>query len=75
MTSGAPSGKGFFLSEGYLDGLREGMIFLTRKADEGNSDYFFTKATLVQDKLSFIEFGGHFSGNSNPQVHSDENFS
>ena len=72
VTSGAPSGKGFFLSEGYLAGLREGMIFLTRKADEGNSDYFFTKATLVQDKLSFIEFGGYFSGNLNPKVHSDE---
>ena len=72
VTSRAPSGKGFFLSEGYLAGLREGMIFLTRKADEGNSDYFFTKATLVQDKLSFIEFGGYFSGNLNPQVHSDE---
>jgi predicted nucleic acid-binding Zn-ribbon protein len=72
VTSGAPSGKGFFLSEGYLAGLREGMIFLTRKADEGNSDYFFTKATLVQDRLSFIEFGGYFSGNLNPQVHSDE---
>ena len=51
------------------------MIFLTKKQMKENSDYFFTKATLVQDKLTFIEFGGYFSGNLNPKVIPMKNFS
>tara|TARA_B100000925_G_scaffold287561_1_gene267051 strand:- start:4198 stop:5034 length:837 start_codon:yes stop_codon:yes gene_type:complete len=72
VSSGTPSGKGFFLNEGYLDGIREGMIFLTKKADLENSEYFFTRATLVQDRLTFMEFDVYFSANLHPKVVSDE---
>jgi len=53
----APSGKGFFINEGYEDGFRENMEFLTKNENASSNLPFRLKATLVQKNFSFLEFG------------------
>jgi hypothetical protein len=52
----APSGKGFFINEGYEDGFRENMEFLTKNENASSILPFRLKATLVQKNFSFLEF-------------------
>lgn len=52
----APSGKGFFINEGYKDGFRENMEFLTKNENASSILPFRLKATLVQKNFSFLEF-------------------
>ena len=52
----APSGKGFFINEGYEDGFRENMEFLTKNENASSMLPFRLKATLVQKNFSFLEF-------------------
>jgi hypothetical protein len=52
----APSGKGFFINEGYEDGFRENMEFLTKNENASSNLPFRLKATLVQKNFSFLEF-------------------
>ena len=53
----APSGKGFFINEGYENGFRENMEFLTKNENASSILPFRLKATLVQKNFSFLEFG------------------
>jgi hypothetical protein len=52
----APSGKGFFINEGYENGFRENMEFLTKNENASSILPFRLKATLVQQNFSFLEF-------------------
>lgn len=52
----APSGKGFFINEGYENGFRENMEFLTKNENASSILPFRLKATLVQKNFSFLEF-------------------
>ena len=52
----APSGKGFFINEGYENGFRENMEFLTKNENASSILPFRLKATLVQQDFSFLEF-------------------
>lgn len=52
----APSGKGFFINQGYEDGFRENMEFLTKNENASSILPFRLKATLVQKNFSFLEF-------------------
>ncbi len=56
IASRAPSGKGIFINLGYLEGLREGMEFLTKNEDASSNLSFRLKATLVQKTFSYLEF-------------------
>ena len=52
----APSGKGIFINNGYEDGLRENMEFITRNENATSNLSFRLKVTLVQKTFSFLEF-------------------
>lgn len=52
----APSGKGIFINNGYEDGLRENMEFITQNENATSNLSFRLKATLVQKTFSFLEF-------------------
>ena len=52
----APSGKGFFINQGYEDGFLDGMEFLTKNNSASSNLPFRLKASLVQKNFSFLEF-------------------
>ena len=52
----APSGKGIFINQGYNDGFREGMEFITKNENASSEVSFRLKSTLVQKTFSFLEF-------------------
>ena len=52
----APSGKGIFINNGYIDGLRDNMEFITRNENATSNLSFRLKATLVQKNFSFLKF-------------------
>ena len=56
IASRAPSGKGIFINFGYLEGLREGMEFLTKNEGATSNVSFRLKAALVQKNFSYLEF-------------------
>ena len=52
----APSGKGIFINNGYIDGFRDNMEFITRNENATSNLSFRLKATLVQKNFSFLKF-------------------
>ena len=52
----APSGKGIFINNGYIDGFRDDMEFITRNENATSNLSFRLKATLVQKNFSFLKF-------------------
>lgn len=52
----APSGKGIFINNGYIDGFRDNMEFITRNENATTNLSFRLKATLVQKNFSFLKF-------------------
>jgi len=52
----APSGKGIFINNGYIDGFRDNMEFVTRNENATSNLSFRLKATLVQKNFSFLKF-------------------
>ena len=52
----APSGKGIFVNNGYVDGFRDDMEFITRNENASSNVSFRLKATLVQKNFSFLKF-------------------
>ena len=52
----APSGKGFFINQGFEDGFRGDMEFITKNENAKSNLPFRLKATLVQKNFSFLEF-------------------
>ena len=52
----APSGKGIFINNGYIDGFRDNMEFITRNENATSNLSFSLKATLVQKNFSFLKF-------------------
>ena len=52
----APSGKGIFINNGYIDGLRDNMEFITRNENATSNLSFRLQATLVQKNFSFLKF-------------------
>ena len=52
----APSGKGIFINNGYIDGFRDNMEFITRNENATSNLSFRLKATLVQKTFSFLKF-------------------
>ena len=56
VSNRAPSGKGIFINNGYEEGFRENMEFITKNENASSTLPFRLKATLVQKKFSFLEF-------------------
>lgn len=54
----APSGKGIFINNGYEEGFREEMEFVTSNPTATSDLSFRLKVTLVQKNFSFLEFLG-----------------
>jgi len=52
----APSCKGIFINNGYIDGFRDDMEFITRNENATSNLSFRLKATLVQKNFSFLKF-------------------
>lgn len=52
----APSGKGIFINNGYIDGFRDNMEFITRNENATSNLSFRLKAILVQKNFSFLKF-------------------
>ena len=52
----APSGKGIFINQGYQDGFREGMEFITKNPNAVSKLSFRLVANLVQKNFSYLEF-------------------
>lgn len=51
----APSGKGFFINQGYEDGFREKMEFISTNENASSALPFRLKTTLVQRNFTFLE--------------------
>jgi hypothetical protein len=56
VSNRAPSGKGIFINDGYEEGFRENMEFITKNENASSTLPFRLKATLVQKNFSFLEF-------------------
>ncbi len=56
VSSIAPSGKGIFIDQGRRAGLRDDMLFVSRKLPKPKEIPTILKSTIVEDEFAFLEF-------------------